>query len=262
MYQTLQYNVEEHIATITLNRPKAGNAIISGFGFQELGDAFDQADADVDVKVVILTGAGKNFCAGGDISDFRERIANKTYITDVEVRTAGNAARSIRKCSKPTIAAINGACAGAGLSIALACDMRVMASNGILSMAFIRMALSGDTGGIYNLLRLTGLGKTMEYIMLGDNISPQEAHQFGLVNRIVEPEQLEVATTELACRLVNGPSQAYTLQKQLVWNWLYADYPVFTEKEIEAFCLCCRTEDFNEAVEAFLTKRNPQFSGK
>jgi len=261
MYETLLFNVENGIAKITINRPEIFNAIsIETYG--ELKDVFMKCNTLDDIKVVIYTGAGKHFSGGGDITEFRERIRSKTYIPENDVWKAASLAEEIRSCSKPTIAMINGKCVGAALSTALACDFRVMASDGQLLTGFCQMALSGDTGGIFMMCKLLGPGKALEYYMLGDAIKADEAERFGLVYRVVEPELLEQETLKLARRLAAGPRLAYRKQKQLFWEVFYRDFPIFSDKEIKYLHECSESRDFEEAVESFLEKRAPKFTGQ
>ncbi len=262
MYKTLLFEIRNHIARITINRPHVGNALETMTTYYEILDAMGKCDKDENVKVAVITGAGKNFSAGGDISEFSARIADGTCILEDEIRTANAMAESIKRCSKPVIAMVNGAAAGAGMSLALACDFRVMATSSKMIMAFIKMGLSGDTGGIFNLVQIIGPAKALEFMMLGDTIGGEEACRLGIAYRVCQPEKLEEETMALAARLANGPGFAYKKQKQLMWECFCQAYAPYTGVEGAYMRQCSLSEDFSEAVSAFLGKRTPRFQGK
>jgi len=264
MYETLIYSVDENgIATIKINRPKQGNSLVVPTGFDEMGMAFKQASEDPKAKVVILCSEGKHFCSGGDIGDMKRRLEEKIYVSEQAVHDAARVFKAIRLCKKPTIAMIQGACVGAGASIALACDFRVMADVAFLGMAFIQVALPGDTGGVMALYQHCGLAKTLEYIMLGDRVYAQEAQQFGLAYKAVPLEELQETTMTLARRLADGPRKAYEYQKQLLWDVATAPmWGNYMEAEAVGMTDCGRSEDYTEAVHAFLEKRKPNYKGK
>ena len=158
MYKTILYSVDENgVATIKINRPEQGNSLVVPTGFEEIGQAFQQAGNDPEVKVVLLCSEGRHFCSGGDISDMKRRLEEKIYVSEQAVRDAARVHKTIRLCEKPTIAVLQGACVGAGASIALACDFRIMADTAYMGMAFINVALPGDTGGILALYQQCGL---------------------------------------------------------------------------------------------------------
>lgn len=261
-YKTLTYTVDDQIGFITLNRPKVGNALDVDSSYKELEKVVKKAVADEETKVIVLRGNGSHFCAGGDIASFKNRIERGERLEENEVRDAAKMIQRLRACPKPVIGMIQGACVGAGLSLAMACDLRVMGEKSFMAMAFIRMALCGDTGGIYTLVQACGPAKALEYMMLGDTISAQEAYQFGLANKVVPEEKLEEETLKLAKRLVKGPSKAYAYQKSIVWNWFCRDYPLYMEYEAEGMSACSYTDDYVEAVESFLAKRPPEFKGR
>ncbi|MDO4554852.1 MAG: enoyl-CoA hydratase/isomerase family protein, partial [Lachnospiraceae bacterium] len=214
------------------------------------------------VKVIVLTGAGKHFSAGGDIREFKELIESETYIEEKSIQLAGDTAEAVRRCPKPVIAMINGAAAGAGCSLALACDFRVMEPNSRLSMAFIQMGLPGDTGGIYYLQKLLGTARTTEFIMLGRAIKGEEAYQIGLASRLALEGRLYETTMELAEELAKKPMLAIKRQKEMLLHFFYKDIKEFTEMEGKYMVECSKSEDFAEAVNAFLEKRKPVFTGK
>lgn len=264
MYETLIYSVDDNgIARIKINRPKQGNSLVVPTGFDEIGQAFKEASEDPRAKAVILCSEGKHFCSGGDIADMKRRLEEKIFVSEQAVHDAARMAKQIRLCRKPTIAKIQGACVGAGVSVALACDFRIMADVAYLGMAFIHVAVPGDTGGILALYQACGLPKTLEYIMLGDNITAEEAHQFGLAYKVCPLEELEETTMRLAARLANGPRLAYEYQKDLLWNVTTLPmWGTYMEDEAVGMYACGQSEDYTEAVHAFLEKRKAIYKGK
>lgn len=261
MYQHIKLTVENHIGMITLNCPEKANPI-SPSVYAEIKDGICSCTIQDDVRVIVLTGAGKHFSAGGDIREFKELIETETYIEERSIQLAGDTAETIRTCKKPVIAMINGTAAGAGASLALACDFRVMEPESRLSMAFINMGLPGDTGGIYYLQKLLGTARTTELVMLGRPVKGEEAYRIGLANRLAPSGELRKVTMELAELLAQKPMLAIQRQKELMLQFFYKDIRLFTEKESEYMVECSRSEDFAEAVNAFLEKRKPVFRGK
>lgn len=253
---------EEHIATITLNRPECGNALDYDM-YMALRAAFDDCENDSSVKAIVLTGAGKNFCAGGNIRDFKERIATGTYIEEKEAKLAADTGYKIRNCTKPVIAMVNHAAAGAGCSIACACDFRIVTPSSAFIMAFVNVALPGDTDGLYFLAKLAGITKAEEMMMTGRPVGGEEAYACGLATKVAEESALSEVTYKLAKRLAFGPSKAIAYQKQLFNQYFYNEQlKAFGEDEAKATMDCSRSDDFKEAVNAFLEKRTPVFTGK
>lgn len=261
MYQYIKFHVENKIGTITLNSPKSANAIGPSI-YAEIKDAICGCVINDDVSVVVLTGEGKHFSAGGNIREFKELIESKTYIEERSIRLAGNTAETIRRCPKPSIAMINGAAAGAGCSLALACDFRVMEPDSKMSMAFINMGLPGDTGGIYYMYKLLGPAKTEELIMLGRPVGGEEAYALGLASRLAQKGKLYEETMDFALELAAKPQLAIRRQKEMLLEFFYKDISAFTETESKYMVECSRSEDFAEAVNAFLEKREPVFTGR
>lgn len=260
MYQHIKLHVENKIGTITINCPKSANAVNPSI-YAEIKDAMCGCVINEEVNVVVLTGEGKHFSAGGDIREFKELIESETYIEERSIQLAGNTAEAIRRCPKPVIAMINGAAAGAGCSLALACDFRIMEPKSRLSMAFINMALPGDTGGIYYLYKLLGPARTEELIMTGRPVGGEEAFRLGLANRLAPEGGLYEETMAFAGELAARPQLAIKRQKQMILDFFYKDIAAFTEAEGRYMVECSRSEDFAEAVNAFLEKRKPVFRG-
>lgn len=261
MYQYIKLHVENKIGIIIINCPESANAINPSI-YAEIKDAMCGCVINEDVNVVVITGEGKHFSAGGNIREFKELIESETYIEEKSIQLAGNTAEAIRRCPKPVIAMINGAAAGAGCSLALACDFRVMEPDSKMSMAFINMGLPGDTGGIYYLYKLLGPARTEELIMLGRPVRGEEAYALGLATRLAESGKLYEETMKLASELAAKPQLAIRRQKEMVLDFFYKDIHAFTEAESRYMVECSRSEDFTEAVNAFLEKRKPVFTGR
>lgn len=261
MYEMILYDVKEQIATITLNRPEVGNAFAKE-SYIEIRQAFNQASQDEDVRVVVLTGKGKHFSAGGDIKRFQRLIDSGEYLKLENVMLAANMSQSIKTCEKPVIAMINGAAAGAGCSLALACDFRIVTKKSKLIMSFIKMGLSGDTGGLYYLQRLVGVAKAGELMMTGDPLTGEEAYRLGLATVLAEDEQLEEAAYEYAKKLAQSSIATIARQKKLMYETFYSDIADYSKREAEYMVESSHSPDFAEAVAAFLGKRKPNFSAK
>lgn len=261
-YTEITLRLEGKAAVITLNRPQVGNAF-SLESYTQITSAVEELARDERVGAIVLTGAGKHFSAGGDINRFKMLIETKAYLDPRNVAAAGRMAATVRRCPKPVIAMVNGVAAGAGCSLALACDFRVVSPKSKFVMAFINMGLSGDTGGMYYLQKLVGTGRTVEMMMTGEPVAGEEAVRIGLASRLApSPEELEACTMELAQKLAAKPLFAIGRQKQLMNETFYADLEAYTEHEVDYMTACSRSCDFAEAVYAFLEKRTPSFIGK
>jgi len=261
MYQDIELIIENRVATIYINRPQVSNALArSTYG--EIQSAVTSCEENEDVGCIVITGRGKHFSAGGDIVSFKKLIDDGTYLEEDSIAKAAEMSKAIRCCAKPVIAMINGTATGAGLSVALACDLRVGTPKSRLVMAFIKMGLSGDTGAIYFLNKLLGVGKATEMIMTGMPVGGEEAYRLGLLNRLAEEGALEEETYRLAQELANAPLVAIKYQKDLINEFFYSNLDDFTVKETKYMAASSRTADFAEAVNAFLEKRAPKFTGK
>ena len=261
MYTTILYEVKDNIAVITLNRPDVGNAMIPD-SYREIRQAFETAGNDAEVRAILITGAGRFFSAGGDINRFKNLIESKEYLREENIMAAGQMALAAKLCPKPIVAMINGAAAGAGCCLALACDFRVMTAKSKLSMAFIKLGLSGDTGAMYHLEKLVGVAKAAELMMTGDIIAGEEAYRLGLTNVLAGDEQLAEEAFALARKLAQGATAGITKQKQLIKEFFYADFENYIKKEAQFMADSSRTDDFAIAVDAFLEKRQPEFTGR
>ncbi len=261
-FETLTVETSEHICTITLNRPKVYNAFNDQLT-TELQDALKQAERDQNVRVIIITGQGKAFCSGQDLGDLKDRYV-PGYIPefgkDID-RRYNPIAKRIINMGKPVIAAINGVAAGAGCSLALACDLRVASQHASFIEVFVNVALVPDTGSTYTLPRLVGLGKAKELCFTGDKVDAEEALRIGLVNRVVDADQLMDETRALAKKLASLPSRGLALTKRLLNQSFDNDLEGQLQAEMYAQDTAGRTEDHLEGVAAFLEKRKPQFKG-
>jgi 2-(1,2-epoxy-1,2-dihydrophenyl)acetyl-CoA isomerase len=255
------------VLTLTLNRPEARNAMSRAMN-QALQQQLAEAEFDPAVKCIVLTGAGKGFCAGGDVKGMAaagDGTVGAMTIDEAIARQRVNqraTAGKLFKMAKPTIAALPGAAAGAGLSLALACDLRIMASNAILTTAFARVGFSGDYGGTYFLTQLVGSAKARELYYLSDRVSADEALRLGLSNWVVAPEDLAAKTREIALRLASGPTVAYRYMKENLNRAMAGEVDDCLDLEATHHIHCGQTEDHREATLAFVAKREPVFHGR
>ena len=260
-------SLDEGVLTLTLNRPEARNAMS-----REMNEALAQqlaaAELDPAVKCVVLTGAGKGFCAGGDVKGMAARgdgtVGDNTIDGAIHRQRVNQRATAGKLFSmpKPTLAALPGPAAGAGFSLALACDLRIMSSSAFMTTAFARVGFSGDYGGTYFLTQLVGAAKARELYFLSERISAEEALRLGLTNWVCEPEQLEAKTREIARRLAQGPTVAYRYMKENLNRAMHGDVDDCLDLEVTHHVHCGQTEDHREAAKAFVEKREPVFKGR
>jgi len=261
MYEHIDITEDNNIVTITLNRPEKLNALV-GHMRRDLAEALEEAGSDHSVRVVIITGAGRGFCAGGDVPYMAELIERKD--TEEFSRLLGSARRvigAIRHMTKPVIASVNGPASGAGFNLALACDLRIASSAASFSQSFAKVGLHPDWGGTYFLPRMVTTNKACEMFFLGDAISADEALHLGIVNRVVKPEELETATRELAERLRDAPPIAVAAAKQAVYMSHASELEEMLRYENEAQLRCFQSQDCHEGIQAYLEKRQPKFKG-
>ena len=259
VYETLLYTIADGILTITMNRPDSYNALNEQMK-KELNDAFRWAEKDDAVRCIILRGAGgKAFCSGQDL---KEQGGMKRSLKESLEKSYNPLIRRMRTIEKPVIGMINGFAAGAGCSLALACDMRIMSNTATLIEVFVRIALVPDSGSHWFLPRLTGMARAFEYAATGRDIPAEEAERTGLVNRVVPAAELETATTELARMLAAGPTRTYGLIKRTLNKALVSDLDSLLDYEAIIQQAASETEDHREGVRAFLEKRKPQFKGR
>ncbi len=260
----VEYQSENHIATITLNDPKSLNAFSTPLKKSVL-TALEQADADDDVRVIVLQGAGGNFSSGGDIKEMLSEGIDKTVISNKikgMVEGAGEVSLKLRHIHKPIIAKLEGAVAGAGMNLALTCDFRITADNAKFVQAFVHIGLVPDAGGVYLLNQLVGPAKTTELVMLGDKISAQDMAELNLVNQVVAPAELDDAVAKLASRLSALPAQALSSMKHMLNTHGYAGLNEALDMEVHQQTRLAKTDDFIEGVTAFIEKRKPVYIGR
>ena len=211
---------------------------------------------------MVLTGKGKLFCGGGDINQFKELIEKDDGgIPEHLVEATGAMGRAIRNCSKPVIASINGAAAGAGVGVALAADFRIMEKRSSLVTAFIGMGLSGDTGVLYFLQKMVGTSLATELLMFSEPVKGEAAFDLGLANKVVEDGSLEEETWAFAKKVASLPTQIVSYQKELFNEFFYSDLKKFNHREAQLMHQASLADDHKEAVTAFLEKRKPHFNG-
>jgi len=250
------------IVTITLNRPERLNAL-AGHMRRDLAEALEEAGSDPHIRVVVLAGEGRAFCAGGDVHFMAELVEQGD--AQEFARLLGAARRvvlAIRQMTKPVIATIEGACAGAGFNLALACDLRIASSTATFSQSFVKLGFHPDWGGSYFLPRMVPANIACELFFLGDAIDASTALRLGIINRVVAPEELADETRKLAERLRDGPAVSIAAAKHAVYAGEHDSLEQMLQYEVDAQLRCFESEDGREGVRAFLEKRPPKFTGK
>ena len=261
------YETGGGIATITLNRPQALNALDDTM-VGDLADAVSAAAGDESVRAVVVTGAGDHFMAGGDIKWFKQAIdaePDKAVIKrefEAFIHPVHKVVTQMRTMRKPVLAAVRGACAGFGVSLALACDMVVAAEDAVFTLAYCHIGVSPDGGSTYALPRAVGIKRAFEIAYLGDRFGAEAAREAGLINKVVPVGEFEASVGKLARRLANGPTHAYANTKELLNASLNASLKDQLDAEAKSFADCAATADFAEGVTAFVEKRNPGFTGE
>lgn len=254
------YSEQDGVGTITLNRPERYNALTFEV-YRELGAFFKHLNERESVRVVVITGAGKAFCSGGDVED----IIGELFSRDMKglldfTRMTVDLIRAIRACRKPVIGALNGTTCGAGAAIALACDFRIASPYAKCAFLFTRVGLSGaDMGACFLLPRVVGLTRATELLMLGDFIDAQECARIGLYNEVVDSEQLMPRVQALAQQLCRGPQFGLMMTKELLNKALSFDLETALEAEAQAQAICMQHPDFRESYDAWTAKREPEF---
>ena len=250
------------IATLVLNRADRLNALNNELA-TALNEALGRVAADDSVRVVVLTGAGRAFCAGGDLSLIRAgREKNDPGQLEPLLRAGMQAVLRMRTMAKPVIAAINGAAAGAGMNIALAADIRIAAEEASFGQNFAKVGLFPDYGGTYFLPQLVGPSRAAEMFYTGDMFSAQTALQLGVVNRVVPANQLEAEARALAQKIAQGPPVAIRAVKKVLFGAERSALEAALEKEVQQQLACFLSEDCSEGIRAFFEKRAPHFQGR
>jgi enoyl-CoA hydratase/carnithine racemase len=257
------YEVSEGVATLTFNRPEVMNALTFDV-YAQLRDLFERLRYDEAVRAIVLTGAGDNFCSGGDVHEIIGELLKRDMKGHLDfTRMTGAVVQNMRLLDKPIIAALNGMTAGAGAVLALASDLRIASEKARFAFLFTRVGLTGaDMGAGYLLPRVVGMGRAFELLLLGDTIDAPTAERYGLVNRVVPHAELLSTAHALARRLAQGPTLAISMTKQMLNRELNMDLVSAIEAEAQAQALLLMGEDHRRFYEAFKAKEKPKFSGR
>ena len=268
-FEQILYEKADGVATITLNRPERMNAFTSTM-IREWAQALEDARLDREVRVVIVTGAGRGFCAGADLrgeSELTERPDREGPVAAADRRNwlrdgVHNVPRQVALLDKPYLAAVNGPAVGAGMDMCSMADLRIASEQARFAMSYVKVGLVPGDGGCYYLPRIVGLAKALELIWTGDFIDAQEALRIGYVSRVVPADELMPTARELAQRIARGPAVAVQLAKRLVYRGLGGDVQEALEAAGQAMAIVQSTEDAREGPRAFVEKREPQFKGR
>lgn len=265
-FQTITLKKQDGIATITLNRPERLNAMNEQM-CQDLVDALQDVAADDSARVLVLTGAGRAFCAGADLTTGpdREKVLDETSPETIRRelrRVPQETVRRLQRLEKPTIAMVNGPAVGAGFDWALACDIRIGSPKARFRVAFTTVGLVANMGSAWFLPRLVGIGKAAELLLTGDFVEAQEAEKLGILNRVVPADELEKETYAFASRLARGAPIALRLNKLLLYRGLEVDLDTSLEMSSTMQTICITSKDHKEGVAAFREKREPRYTGR
>lgn len=260
--ESIKLEKSAHISRITLNRPEKLNAFGSRMR-QEIVEVLEDAEADTDIRVIIITGAGKAFCAGGDANEILDG-SSKALSTEITSQrpAMSQAVLTINKMEKPVIASVNGVAAGGGCNLALACDIRIASDKARFGQVFTRRGLHPDWGGIYLLPRLVGYAKAAELIFSAEIINADDALKIGMVNRVVPHEALYSETNTLAEKIVSNAPLAIAFSKRGLQRFHQWDLEQAVDYEAYVVELLMKSKDVKEGFTAFLEKRDPVFRGK
>ncbi len=258
----LRFAVEGKLATLTLDRPDKKNPLTFE-SYAEIVDLFRAAAKDKGVKAVVVTGAGGNFCSGGDVFEIIEPLTKMSAVELLDfTRMTGDVVKAMRACPHPIVAAIDGVCAGAGAIIAMASDIRIGTAGAKVSFLFNRVGLAGcDMGACAILPRLVGQGRAAELLFTGRTMGGEEAERWGFFNRLALPETVLAEATKLARDLASGPTFANSMTKRMLEMEWAMSVEQAIEAEAVAQALCMETEDFARAFRAFAAKQRPAFEG-
>lgn len=258
-FETLLVDKQDHIAILTLNQPHIINAMSPQMAV-DFAEAIHMLQKDHDSRVLIITGEGRSFCSGGDLQSTFEMFNSPPAKAEPTVVNFYSSFLSLTKLEIPTIAVIKGHTIGAGLCLAMACDMRIASSDTKMSMSFIKVGIHPGMGGTYHLPRLVGTAKALELCLLGEAISADEAMRIGLVNHVIAADQLQEFSLDFARRIANNPAVTARLIKRSIYRNLDADLDSALVHEALSQILCASTKDMKEGVAAAKEKRPPIFN--
>jgi 2-(1,2-epoxy-1,2-dihydrophenyl)acetyl-CoA isomerase len=260
-FEAITYALENQVAWVTLNRPEARNAVNDAMR-EELLQVLTDARTNLDVRAVVLTGAGKGFCTGADLSRRGSGPSGPGAAREMLRTRSQRLIRAVWELEKPVIAAVNGVAAGLGAHLAFASDLVIAAAESTFIEIFVRRGIAIDACGAYLLPRLIGLARAKELVFFGDNLAPDEALRLGLVNRVVPGDQLLTAAREWAERLATGPTFAIGMSKRLLNRSLDVDMETALDDEAMAQSLVTQSADTKEGMLSFMEKRPPKFTGR
>jgi len=260
-FETIEVTVKDGVCTITMQRAEVLNAF-NNLLTTELAKALNDASRDKNVRVVIITGSGRAFSSGQDLADLKEKYVpgHEPHLGEDLKKRYDPIVKRIHTMEKPVIASVNGVAAGAGCSLALACDMRIASEHASFIEVFVNVGLIPDSGSTWTLPRLIGFGRAMELCLTGRPVKAEEALSIGLVNQVVPADELEEATNKIATRLASLPAKAISLTKRLLNQSFENDFKEQLTQEAYAQETAGRTHDHFEGVVAFIEKRKPNFS--
>jgi enoyl-CoA hydratase/carnithine racemase len=261
MNEYIKWKNLKGIGVLTLNRPEQHNAL----SYEMIGSIADRLEAcleDKTVNVIVLRGAGNSFCSGGDLKGHPFLSADNDEQRQEYLLTNHRIAFAVRHLPQPVIGELHGLVGGAGLDLAMACDIRIASENARLGVLFTRVGLMPDMGGTYWLPRLVGTSKALELLFTGDLIDGSEAHRIGLVNQVVAESDLETEVMAFAQRLIKGPLQSYRFHKKAVYHGIDSQMEAIFNLETNGQCELMKTQDVKEALEAFQQNRHPVFKGR
>jgi enoyl-CoA hydratase/carnithine racemase len=260
--QNFLWHTEGQVGVITLNRPERKNPLTFE-SYAELRDLFRALQVDAAVKALVITGAGGNFCSGGDVHDIIGPLTRMDMPGLLQfTRMTGDLVLAMRDCPQPIIAAVDGVCAGAGAIIAMASDIRFAAPGARTAFLFVRVGLAGcDMGACAILPRIIGQGRAAELLYTGRSMSVEEGLAWGFYTRVLEPQTLHAEAVAFAATLAGGPSVAHAMTKRMLHQEWNLSLEAAIEAEAQAQALCMQTEDFRRAYRAFAAKRKPTFEG-
>lgn len=263
-HSLVEYQSENHIATITMNDPKTLNAFSTPLK-NAMMEALNRADEDAEIRVIVLQGANNNFSSGGHIGEMLENGMESEALVaklDFMLREVAEISLKLRNIHKPIIAKLEGAVAGAGMNLALTCDFRIASENAKFVQAFVNIGLIPDAGGIYLLNQLIGAAKTIELVMLGDKLKADDMARLNVVNTVVSADEIDASVQALATRLSNLPGKALASMKHMINVHAFGGLNGALDMEVEQQNMMAVTEDFKEGITAFMEKRKPVYQGK